>query len=412
MKFTEKNFPGHEALVCTHPDGHNSAGNIHVHIVINSVRAYDVERQDFMERPGDALAGHKHHVTKNYLEYLKSQTMLMCQQESFYQVDLLNPAKVRITDREYWAQRRGQARLDKEAKASSLLDQQPLKYETEKGFLRRIITDTMTDSSSLEEFQNKLFEKYGVAIHESRGRISYQLPDRKKPVRGRSLGTDFEKDFILRFIATQQHKYQKTIKSTATAFTNTPEIIDKITDLNTCAKAWQSPAYARAVKRSNLDKMAATTNYMVSNGISPAELKELRAASRSHVKETHAALKETESKLHKVEKMYQARLTLLKHKEVYKQYLHSPNQKIFREEHRAEIMLYEAARKYLQTLTGQKKFSTLKEIKTGRAALYKQKHAQYEDYSEARAHDKELENVDNNMRIILDIDKKEKLFEK
>ena len=112
MKFAEKNLPGHEALVCTHPDGHNSAGNIHVHIVINSVRAYDVERQDFMERPGDALAGHKHHVTKNYLKYLKSQTMLMCQQESFYQVDLLHPAKVRIADREYWAQRRGQAKLD------------------------------------------------------------------------------------------------------------------------------------------------------------------------------------------------------------------------------------------------------------------------------------------------------------
>lgn len=60
MEFARKNFPGHQALVCTHPDGHNSAGNIHIHIVINSVRALDVERQDFMERPGDALAGHKH----------------------------------------------------------------------------------------------------------------------------------------------------------------------------------------------------------------------------------------------------------------------------------------------------------------------------------------------------------------
>ena len=102
MKFAQKNFPGHQTLVCTHPDGHNSAGNIHVHIVINSVRAFDVTRQDFMERPADSLAGHKHHVTKDFLEYLKSETMLMCQKEAFYQVDLLNPAKIRITDREYW----------------------------------------------------------------------------------------------------------------------------------------------------------------------------------------------------------------------------------------------------------------------------------------------------------------------
>ncbi len=26
------------SLVCTHPDGHNHSGNIHVHIVINSLR--------------------------------------------------------------------------------------------------------------------------------------------------------------------------------------------------------------------------------------------------------------------------------------------------------------------------------------------------------------------------------------
>ena len=151
MKFAEKDFPGHEALVCTHPDGHNSAGNIHVHIVINSVRAYDVERQDFMERPGDALAGHKHHVTKNYLKYLKSQTMLMCQQESFYQVDLLHPAKVRITDREYWAQRRGQAKLDSKIKSSPSLSQHTTQFETEKGCRRNYRCKFVDYSDLLDE---------------------------------------------------------------------------------------------------------------------------------------------------------------------------------------------------------------------------------------------------------------------
>lgn len=46
MAFARKNFPGHQIIVCTHPDGHTSAGNIHVHIVLNSVRAFDVDRQD------------------------------------------------------------------------------------------------------------------------------------------------------------------------------------------------------------------------------------------------------------------------------------------------------------------------------------------------------------------------------
>ena len=150
--------------------------------------------------------------------------------------------------------------------------------------------------------------------------------------------------------------------------------------------------------------MAATTNYLVSNGISPDELETLRASSKAYVKETPIALKETEAKLHKVDKMYKTRLSLLKNKDLYKQFLDSPNRKKFRKEHSAEIMLYEAARRELQQLTtGQKNFPSLKDIKTEQTAtLYQQKHAQYEAYSEARAHDKELANIEANMNIIFD----------
>ena len=35
-QFCKEHFPGHQALICTHPDGHNHSGNIHVHIVLNS----------------------------------------------------------------------------------------------------------------------------------------------------------------------------------------------------------------------------------------------------------------------------------------------------------------------------------------------------------------------------------------
>ena len=145
-------------------------------------------------------------------------------------------SSIRITDREYWAQRCGQIKLDKEATASSLPNQQPTKYETEKIFLHRIITDIMTDSSSMEEFQNKLFEKYGVAVHETRGRISYQLPDRKKPIRGRSLGTNFEKNFIETFIINRSRSY-KASPVPIPAPDNTHRKVSLITDIETCLKA-------------------------------------------------------------------------------------------------------------------------------------------------------------------------------
>lgn len=62
MEYAKVNFPGHQALVCTHTDGKNGTGNIHTHIIINSLRKFDVDPQPFTERPIDCKAGYKHHL--------------------------------------------------------------------------------------------------------------------------------------------------------------------------------------------------------------------------------------------------------------------------------------------------------------------------------------------------------------
>jgi len=74
--------------------------------------------------------------------------MDLCQREVFYQVDLLSPAKVRITDREYWAKRRGQAALDhvtKEKEAAGIKPQRTT-YATEKEELHTKIATVMQKS--------------------------------------------------------------------------------------------------------------------------------------------------------------------------------------------------------------------------------------------------------------------------
>ena len=75
LEYAKANFPGHQALVCTHMDGHNGSGNIHVHIVINSLRKLDVPQQPFMERPIDCKAGYKHHVTNDYPKFLLQMSL-------------------------------------------------------------------------------------------------------------------------------------------------------------------------------------------------------------------------------------------------------------------------------------------------------------------------------------------------
>ncbi len=169
-KFCAEHFPGHQALVCTHPDGHNHSGNIHVHIVINSLRIEEVPFLPYMDRPADTKAGCKHRCTDAALRYFKSEVMEMCHREGLYQIDLLNGSKNRVTDREYWAQKKGQAALDRQNApmiAGGITPRQT-KFETNKEKLRQTIRKALATAASFDEFSSLLLRE-GVAVKESRG---------------------------------------------------------------------------------------------------------------------------------------------------------------------------------------------------------------------------------------------------
>ena len=197
-QFCKEHFPGHQALVCTHPDGHNHSGNIHVHIVINSLRIEEVPLLPYMERPADTREGCKHRCTDAAMEYFKAEVMEMCYRENLYQIDLLNGSKNRITEREYWAKRKGQAALDKENASLAAADDPPkvTKFETDKEKLRRTIRTALSSAVSFEDFSGKLLQQ-GVTVKESRGRLSYLTPDRTKPITARKLGDDFDRAAVL-----------------------------------------------------------------------------------------------------------------------------------------------------------------------------------------------------------------------
>ena len=104
-EYCKNHFPGHQAIVCTHPDGHNGSGNVHVHIVINSLRIMEVPFMPYMDRPCDTQPGMKHRCTNAAMEYFRSEVMEMCYDAGLYQIDLLNGSRTRITEREYWAKK-------------------------------------------------------------------------------------------------------------------------------------------------------------------------------------------------------------------------------------------------------------------------------------------------------------------
>ena len=68
----------------------------------------------YMDRPADMKAGCKHRCTDAAMEYFKSEVMELCHEAGLYQIDLLNGSANRVTEREYWARKKGQDALDQE----------------------------------------------------------------------------------------------------------------------------------------------------------------------------------------------------------------------------------------------------------------------------------------------------------
>ena len=427
LTFAKKNFPGHQALVCTHTDGHNESGNIHVHIVINSLRKYDVPQEPYMEFDCESKAGYKHHLSTAYLAHLKQDVMDMCQKEGLHQVDLLSPAERKITEKEYWAQRRGQEKLDKlnQKMLEDGITPKETRYQTEKQFLQDAIDDATSTAKSPEEFAQILDKKYHIIFKISRNRYSYLHPGRKKYITGRNLGTRYEEDFLLqtfkenekslsdRKMKIEEPQVPNTAKDLQTALSPdasdipVPFIFIKsdlrlVIDLQTCIKAQQSEAYAQKVKLSNLKQMAQTVAYIQEHGYN--SLEDFHTALDQASDQTSAArksLKDTEQQLKDVNEQIHFTGQYLAYKNVYSDYRKSHNKDKFYEEHRAELSLYDTALRTLKEKSGGNKLPSMKALYAEKDRLIELQDLQREDFSNRRDYERELRTVSANIDMIL-----------
>lgn len=408
LEYARKNFPGHQALVVTHTDGHNESGNIHVHIVINSIRKNDVPKEEFMERGCDAKAGYKHHMTKQLLKYLQKSLMEMCDKEGLHQVDLLSPAPQKITQKEYWANRRGQENLNQtneEIRKDGLTPATEV-FQTQKQYIRDAIDDSLSKSDSLETFKSLLFENHQITMHESRGRFSYNHPDRQKPITSRSLGSHYSKEYILSNLGAEKtkevvHDYCKDpiqilyIKSE----------LRLVVDLQTCVKAQQSQAYAEKVKITNLQQMARTIIYVEEHQYDTKELlqEDLQSVSDKCTM-LHQQRQTLQTELTNLNKQIHYTGVYFANKSTFIEMLKSGNKAAFRQNHLKEISAYEEAREYLKSLYSDSKIPDMKKLKYEKALLSNELISLKQELAAARNLQKELQTVHGNVTAILSSD--------
>ena len=419
-EFCKEHFPGHQAIVCTHPDGHNHSGNIHVHIVINSLRIEAVPLLPYMDRPADTKCGMKHRCTDAAMEYFKSEVMEMCHRENLYQIDLLHGSKNRVTEREYWAQKKGQLALDKENAAREATGQptKPTKFETDKAKLRRTIRQALSQATSFDEFSSLLLRE-GVTVKESRGRLSYLTPDRTKPITARKLGDDFDKAAVLALLTQNAHRaaeqtkaipeYPAAVKKPlqgekAAKTTPADNTLQRMVDREAKRAEGKGVGYDRWASLHNLKQMAATHNFLMENEL--LDLDKLDAAvesSRKALSEARESLRGIEQSisdkksLRKVVNDYRrTRPTIDAHKK-----LSGRKAENYRQSHEAEFIIYEAALRQLKVLAPGKKLPATSKLNTEIEALISEKNAAYNTYRTAKAEHEQLATAKRNTEQIL-----------
>ena len=419
-QFCKAHFPGHQALVCTHPDGHNHSGNIHVHIVINSLRIYEVPLLPYMDRPADTREGCKHRCTNAAMEYFKSEVMEMCHREGLYQIDLLNGSKERITEREYWAAKKGQLALDKENAVREAAGQptKPTKFETDKAKLRRTIRQALSQAGSFDEFSSLLLRE-GVTVKESRGRLSYLTPDRTKPITARKLGDDFDKATVLALLTQNAHRaaeqtkaipeYPAAVKKPSqgektTKTTPADNTLQRMVDREAKRAEGKGVGYDRWAAKHNLKQMAATvTAYQQYGFSSPEELDEACSAAYAAMQESLTELKQVEKTLNGKKELQRQVLAYSKTRPVrdgLKQQKNTKAKAAYRQKHESDFIIADAAARYFRE-NGISKLPSYKALQAEIETLIKEKNSGYNDYRAKREEYRRLQTVKGNIDQIL-----------
>ena len=378
LKFCSENFPGHPAIVCTHPDGHNHSGNIHVHIVIGSVRTREVERKPYMQKPRDWLEGMKHSSTAQTMRHLRVEVMELCEGAGLYQIDLLNGSKERVSEAEYWARRRGQLKLDRENAALTAAGQPPRqkKFETVKDTLRKQISSVLYRATTFEEFSDRLMQQYGITVKESRGQLSYLPSGRTKFIRAKHLGDNYDRDAVLATLtANAERKHTVTLKS---------DKIGKLIDIQSRMTEDKGIGYKRWLTKHNLKIMAQTLILLQEKDLlNEGDLNQRIAELETKYHDALAVVKDLEGRMKFNKELRYHVAAYASTKSVAQQLKTAKRPAAFEEQHRAELAAYRAAAAYFKA-NNLTKLPSPKKLEAEYAQLASEKAKFYEQYKEAK----------------------------
>lgn len=178
--------------------------------------------------------------------------------------------------------------------------------------------------------------------------------------------------------------------------------ISLIIDIQNCIKAQESKGYEHWAKINNLKQASKTINFLTEHGITTYdELENNIAEIQNSFDDTAAKLKTAEKQLSDVSILRKHLRTYQTLRPVYAEYKKAKNKPEFEKQHRRELTLYNASRKYLSDVQNGGKLPSLEKVNTDFTELSDKKRSLYEKYKKEKKTLSEIDIIKKNVDMIV-----------
>jgi len=267
--------------------------------------------------------------------------------------------------------------------------------------IRRKIDEVLPDCKTFDAFLAALVAA-GFTVKDDRKYVAVLTPGQKRPTRLKSLGDEYTEAAIQARLGKASVSVGGGDSGSHTCQPGSGRV-NLLIDIQAKIREGKGAGYAQWAKIFNLQQAAKTLIFLQENGIDSYEdLKKKSSSASGGFTALNSKIKEVETRQKEITELQKYIGQYGKTKDVYAQYKASGWSAKFFEEHRAEITLHKAAKKYFDGL-GVKKLPSINQLKQEYAELAAERKKLYAGFREAKENSRALAIAKGNADRLLGI---------
>ncbi len=273
-----------------------------------------------------------------------------------------------------------------------------------------VIDDALKQKPESFDALLDLLRKAGYEIKGNQANPSLRGGEQKRFVRLDTLGPGYTPVELKAVIAGErQHSPTKRAAKTPKKPQRTNQLL---IDIQEKLAQGKGSGYANWARKFNLKQMAQTVAYLQDHDLMDyAALSQRADAASARYHDLSARIRAAESRMAEIAVLKTQIINYVKTRDTYVAYRKAGYSRRFREEHAADILLHQAAKKHFDSL-GLKKLPAVKSLNSEYVALMAEKKSSYSSYRQIREEWKELLTVKANIDRILGMEAPEQTVRK